>query len=187
MWRRLGGLAGFFIGLSVLMSVPAAAAGSTYWGTVRGWTVAADDSLGGCFIYSAFEGNAHVRIGYDRGHDKIYLILGDKDWKSIEVDKKYQLQLQMGHKPKWTAPALGGRMDDIPILYAQAGDITLLKEIASQNYMRVWYGTTEIANFSLKGTAAALSEMVRCQTAQNKKTTQGGDPFSSGASDPFGD
>jgi len=150
---------------------------------VRGWTIAIDTTLGGgCFMYTIFDGNASARIGFDLTAANIYLLLADMDWTSIAADKSYDIELQMGNRQGWTASATGGRMGDVPTLMVSSTDSAFMEEFASQSSIKVWYKKNEIMHLSLKGSMAALNEVLKCQDAVNAALSSGGS-----GSDPFAD
>jgi hypothetical protein len=148
---------------------------------VRGWTIAVDTTLGGgCFMYTVFDGEASARIGFDLTAGNIYLILADMDWTSISADQSYDIDLQMGSRQAWSASATGGRMGDVPTLMVSSTDSSFMEEFASQSSIKVWYKDNEIMHLSLKGSMAALNEVLKCQDAVNAALAAGG-----GGSDPF--
>jgi len=55
-----------------------------------------------------------------------------------------------------------------------------MEEFASQSNIKVWYKDAEIMHLSLKGSMAALNEVLRCQDAVNAALAGGSD-----GSDPF--
>lgn len=148
---------------------------------VRGWTIAIDTTLGGgCFMYTIFDGAASARIGFDMAAGNIYLILADMDWTSIAANQSYNIDLQMGNRQGWSAAATGGRLGDVPTLTVTSTDSAFMEEFASQNSIKVWYKNSEIMHLSLKGSMAALNEVLRCQDAVNAALASGGsgaDPF----------
>lgn len=148
---------------------------------VRGWTIAIDTTLGGgCFMYTIFDGAASARIGFDLTAGNIYLLLADMDWTSIAADQSYDIALQMGNRQAWSAAATGGRMGDVPTLMVTSTDSSFMEEFASQSSIKVWYKNNEIMHLSLKGSMAALGEVLNCQDAVNAALAAGdggGDPF----------
>jgi len=148
---------------------------------VRGWTIAVDTTLGGgCFMYTIFDGEASARIGFDLTAGNIYLLLADMDWTSISSDQSYDISLQMGNREGWNAAATGGRMGDVPTLMVTSTDSSFMEEFASQSSIKVWYKDNEIMHLSLKGSMAALNEVLKCQDAVNAALSAGGS-----GSDPF--
>jgi hypothetical protein len=112
----------------------------------------------------------------------IYLLLADMDWTSISSNQSYDIDLQMGNRQGWSASAAGGRMGDVPTLTVTSTDSAFMEEFASQNSIKVWYKNNEIMHLSLKGSMAALNEVLRCQDAVNAALAAGGS-----GNDPFAD
>ena len=178
----------------LLCGAAMAAEETTVWGSgeVNGWYTAIDNTIGGgCFIYTTFEGNAVARIGFDPGSKGFYLLVGDTDWASMEDGAEYDVALQMGSRPEWTAIAVGARLSDIPALLVVFDDANFIAEFAAQRYVALRLKGQEIANLSLKGSARAIDAMISCQEAVNAGIAGSGpasDPFattSPSASDPF--
>jgi hypothetical protein len=179
----------------VAMTAPTLAQDSIEWTVpeVAGWLVAIDTTLGGvgggCFIYTAFDGNAVVRLGVDPGQGQFYILVGDTDWNSIVADQSYDVTLQFGSRPVWTAASLGGRMGEVPTLMITSSEAAFVEEFAGQSNLRLVYSGQEIANLSLHGTRRAVNELLNCQEARDRPTgvAPNADPFASSApsSDPF--
>ena len=178
------------IAMALTTSAAIASDDSVPWGSgeVAGWTIAVDTSLGGgCFIYAIFDGNTLVRIGFDPSSSDYYLILGDDDWKSIEAGKEYDLTLTLGRRTPWDAPADGISLGDGTALMVTSTDTNFLEEFSSQQNIKVEYNDDVIANLDLSGSAAAINEMINCQSAVDAAASSGGDdPFkTTGGGDPF--
>ncbi len=156
-------------------------------GSVAGWDIAVDQSLqGGCYILAEFDGNTIVRIGFDPSNSDYYLILADDDWSSIEADKEYDLVLTLGHRAPWDAQANGIMLGDQPALMVTSTDTDFLDEFASQQNIKVEYNGSQIANLNLSGSAAAIKEMINCQSQVDAAANGSNDPFKkAGAADPF--
>jgi hypothetical protein len=131
-------------------------------------------------MYTIFDGAASARIGFDMSAGNIYLLLADMDWTSISANESYDIDLQMGNRQGWSASATGGRMGDVPTLMVTSTDSAFMEEFASQSSIKVWYKQNEIMHLSLKGSMAALNEVLRCQDAVNAALASGGS-----GSDPF--
>lgn len=176
-----------------LVGAAAAAEETTVWGSgeVNGWYTAIDNSIGGgCFIFTTFEGDTAARIGFDPGSKGFYLMVGDLDWASMKEGAEYNVELQMGSRPEWTAVAVGARLADIPALLVVFDDANFVAEFAAQLYIALRLNGQEIANLSLKGSARAIDAMISCQEAVNAGTAgpSAGDPFAAAtpvANDPF--
>ena len=179
---------------AIAIASPTVGEDSIPWqkGEVEGWMIAVDPSIGnGCFIASIFDGDTTARIGFHPNEGSFYFQIGDADWRSIEAGKEYDIELQMGRETPWTATAVGYQMGELATLTVFSGDAAFVQEFASQHYIRVWYENEEIANLSLRGSAAAISEMLNCQQVFNEygsapATPASGDPFSKRTQDdPF--
>jgi hypothetical protein len=172
--------------IALLLSVAshvARAQDSVPWGDgeIAGWAVAVDQTVGnGCFIATIFEGDTTARIGFNPPEGSFYFQVGDLDWRSIESGKEYDVELQMGRKSPWIASAVGVFMDDLPTLLIVSDEASFVQEFASQHNIRVRYEGSEIANLSLRGSSAAIGEMIACQEAMNGSQ---GTPAAS--TDPF--
>ena len=158
---------------------------------VRGWTIAVDKTLGnGCFIYSIFEGGTSLRVGFDKLRGNAYVMLLNDKWRSIRDGNAYQIRVQFGDRAPWNASATGIRMGNSPGFIATTDKTDFVMEFMHQKGMSVTYSGREIALLSLRGTAAATDEMLRCQNAMDSgRGSAGSDPFETGSSgsgsDPF--
>jgi hypothetical protein len=174
--------------LSAFMALPpagSAAQTSIPWTEVGGWIVAADSSLGfGCFVLNVYEDGTAIRLGFDKSVGGGYVLLGNTRWASIEELKDYDITIQMDNEPIWTAIATGGRMDDLPVLRITFGDPDFVYEFMRKLGLRVWFNGREVANLSLRGSAAAAVAMLECQEAFNEMAPSVSDPFSDGPSQP---
>lgn len=147
-------------------------------GNVAGWDIAIDQSLGGgCYILAEFDGNTIVRIGFDPSNSDYYLILADDDWNSIEAEKEYDLVLTLGHRQPWDAQANGIMLGDQPALMVTSTDTDFIDEFSSQQNIKVEYNGDSIANLNLSGSAAAIRELIKCQSAVNSAAGGNSDPF----------
>jgi hypothetical protein len=153
---------------------------------VRGWSIVIDTTVGGgCFMSSEFDGGAFATIGFNVSQGNILLVVGDDDWQSIKAGETYDVSLQMGKRPGWEAPALGGRLVNRPTLALTSTDSEFMEEFASQNNIRITYKNAEIMNLSLKGSMAALGEVLRCQEVVNAAVDELIAQEGGGNADPF--
>lgn len=160
------------------------------WKNVGPWEVRIDKTLDfGCFLYAIYEGGTAVRIGFDVGRDSAYLMLGDIDWESIEVGKDYNITMQFDDEVPWEVKATAIRMG-YPFLMAYTKQWDFFKEFGRKHYLSVKYKKQEIALLKLNGSAAAVKELLNCQTAvTDVRKNIKKDPFSGSGSvrtkDPF--
>ena len=114
-------------GLACLVSsAPASAAADVIrWGSVSGWDIMVDPSLGnGCFIYTQYDAGTALRLGFSPDDDEAYLMVGNKKWSSIEDGKEYQIQLKMDRDSPWKATAA-------MVWFARGSGATVVQRLAA--------------------------------------------------------
>ena len=154
--------------LSWAVAGAARAEDSDRWGNVRGWDIMIDRTLGnGCFIFSEFRDGTAIRLGFDRTKGDSYLMVGNRDWDKIEDGAAYDIEIRMDRAAPWTATATGVLMGSLPLLMARTDDVKFVAAFAKKNSIQVIYGGNTIAHLSLKGTFAAITEMLNCQDAMD--------------------
>jgi hypothetical protein len=155
------------VALIALGSV-AEAEDSETWGSVRGWDIMIDASLGnGCFIYTKYRDGTILRLGFDKSAGNSYILVGHQDWDKIEKDGSYDITLRMDRAAPWHATASGVVLGSLPGLIAHTDDTNFLVDFAKKRNLTVEYRGDTIAKLSLSGTFAALTEMLNCQKAMN--------------------
>jgi hypothetical protein len=171
------------VALAIVSPAEADPSDVTVWSNTNGWMVASDKTFGNaCFVVTIFEGNIALRIGFQpKGSaSPAYVAIGSPDWKSIEVDKEYQIRMQFDNKTPWDAAATGANVNGIPVLMINFADVNFIKEFMRQLSFRAWFNGSLLAHLSLKGSAAAARELANCQRAV--ENLGGGEPTSK---DPF--
>jgi hypothetical protein len=163
------------------------------WGSVGQWEIRVDPTIGnGCFTYMSWTGGTIFRIGITPEEGGFQFFLGNQEWESLEVGKKYNIEIQFGRKTKWEIEATGSQIggDGLTFLYAQGEKTKFITEFMEQTNMRIFYGDKEIDNLNLSKSYAAILEVIRCQKMMNEPSASrsNSDPFSasrSRATDPF--
>ncbi|WP_432346658.1 hypothetical protein WMC41_00620 [Shinella yambaruensis] len=169
-----------------LIGSAAAAEDTIQWGTVAGWNIASDKTLGGsCFMATFFENGIVLRLGFQQRGAQFpaYFALASNDWKSIEVGKEYQLRIQLDNKDPWDAPAVGLNLNGLPALMVSFGEAKFIGEFVRQHAFKATFNGSLIANLSLKGSAVAARELATCQKTidgilDNGTPSTKRDPFS---------
>lgn len=183
--------------LAVILTAPSVRAEqSPLFRVVGDWAIAVDQHLdNGCFAVATYEGGTGVRIGFDMIDQFLYFMIGDDDWKSIEVGKKYAVEIYFGDETPWSADAVGysfdGKDTDV-FLWSRIGGIAsdqaalFMKEFMEENGVDLWYNGQSIANLTLKGSFKAGQALLECQQLF-LPSGPSGDPFSRPApnDDPF--
>lgn len=163
------------------------------WKRVAGWDIRVDNTLGyGCFALAIYEEGTVFRIGFDPSRNYSgYIVLGHDSWKSLEVDKDYELVFKFDNEAPWNATATGTQFGSggITFLHARFDKGDFLKEFARKHALEVSFKNRVIARLNLKGSARATKEMVNCQVAMKETGTSSpaGDPFAGSGKkrDPF--
>lgn len=170
---------------------------NTIWKNVGTWIVGVDQSLGnGCFVSAVTNRGTAFRFGFSfREKGGIFVLIGNKDWASIEEGKDYKMVLQFDRRPAWTWRPAGVPMESGKVyLYGLAMEADFFNEMAKSHVMSVTYQGRHVAQLNLKGSHAALMELANCQQAMNATGTTGRriskDPFATDQSrrskkDPF--
>lgn len=157
-----------------------AASDAIRWGKVQGWDVMIDPTLGnGCFVYTTYDGGTALRLGFSPDDGEAYLMVGNLKWGSIEHGKTYPIEFKMDRDAPWRATATGVDFDGLPLLMVSTDEPDFLIDFAKKNSLQVTYRGTIVATLSLRGTYAAISEMINCQDQVDRFGVRGrgGDPF----------
>jgi hypothetical protein len=176
--------------LAFILTSAARASDTIPWtpSNVRGWDILVDRTLkNGCFITTTFESGTVLRLGFNRNEHTAYIMVGNPEWKSIEPKKDYDLEIKFDREVPWEVTATAIIMGDVTALWAQTQKVDFLDEFVRKQGMRISYRNNEIAALSLRGTSAAVSEMVTCQNAMDGKQASN-DPFkdtTTPSNDPF--
>jgi hypothetical protein len=163
--------------------------------TVDSWRVMVDPTLNnGCFILATYEEDSVFRYGKDNRDGWMYALFGNSNWKSIEVGKKYDLELKLGTQTPWEVRANGVSFDEKsghPYLWVNIspGETSelFLSELMTEHFIEVFYQNTSIDKLSLRGSRNAILKMQECQQIMDR-INQEKDPFhneKSKTSDPF--
>ena len=181
----------------LLLAMPslAHAEKSTAWirPTVGNWDIFVDSSLGnGCFIIATYELGTVLRLGFNRIDSNAYLMIGHRDWNSLEVGKDYEITIKFDRAAPWKATATGVKIGTITMLQAETDKPAFITDFMRKLGMTVTYRNREIASLSLRGSSAAISEMLRCQEVMDTGNMSD-DPFATPStkknqpnkSDPF--
>lgn len=168
-----------------------------FWKAVGNWGVWVDRTVGnGCFIATEYGDDTIFRLGIlsEEYGSPAYFAVGNRNWQSLEEGKDYDLTLQMDNREPWRAQAraMKGRKGEIPFLMAEAGEYEFFEEFIRKHSLTVSYKGQVVVRLNLKGSAAAMREMMACQDAINEDAKKAPaapkqDPFKgvSSSKDPF--
>lgn len=187
MLRRLLLLA---CGLNCLAIAPAPAQDTPLWRAVGQWQIRVDASLGyGCFLVGSYTRGTVLRIGIDQQNGNGYVMVGNEAWRSLQVGNQYDLALRFDGASPWRGRATARRIgkSDMVFLYLSFERARFLVELARRNTMTIYYQGDVVTTLPLRGTYAAVQEMLNCQRAADiaRKTNRPqGDPFAGSPQGP---
>jgi len=172
----------------------AAAAEPTLWKTVGWWDVKFYPDDKGCSASTVFEAGTTFFIGFsmienDLGFE-IYMY--DKSWGSIEKGKEYPIRVTFGDETPWDLDMTGVEsVNGWPGLRfwnsADSGKIDrFLGEFQRELSMEWRYRGSSLGKLSLRGSRAAFTEVMACQTSFLDALADR-DPFADGSTSPGGD
>lgn len=164
------------------------------WSEIGWWEILVDRSLdSGCFAWAEYDGGTILRIGFDPTTEMMYFMIANSDWKSVEIGKDYNLDIQFDDEDPWKAESTAIDMG-IAALHVETRQWDFVDEFKRKHTLFVSYKDQNIATLSLKGSARAIDEVVRCQSAMMDTTgaSLASDPFKSDSKtatpkDPFAD
>lgn len=158
---------------------------------VRGWYIAVDTTIAnGCFMLSEYDDGGVLRVGFNPESDDMYIVIGDDDWRSLDTDKTYDIELTFGKETPWSGDASvfvwddGDRSLALEIPFDDGLADLFIDELKRTNSVAVDYKGEEILRLSLSGSFAAMDETIACQMQMNE-SLGGVDPFADDDKDPF--
>ena len=166
---------------------------SPLWKTVGDWDVRVDTTLNyGCFIAAAYETGTVVRVGFDETHSGGYILIGSPEWTSLEIGKDYDLEFQFDNEPPWEGTATAIPMGEVVLLFLPFHEPSFMSEMQRKHALMITYRGRVVANLTLRGSYAAIQELVNCQLAVEEARAGSptpGDPFATSPrptrNDPF--
>lgn len=176
---------------------PAVAAddGTAAWGKVGGWQIRVDRSIGdGCFALQGYRDGSVLRLGFDMTRKAIYLIVGNDDWRSIELGKLYHIDFVFDGTARYSGDFRGVRLGHAVFLAGTSLSFDFTRDFMERSAVRIYYRGALISNLSLRDTYAAVGEVIHCQQEIAASGSNGGrnigtaDPLTgdpANARDPF--
>jgi hypothetical protein len=186
MLRRLLLLA---CGLCCFVPSAALAQDTALWRTVGQWQIRIDASLGyGCFLLGSYTRGTVLRIGIDQQNGNGYVMVGNEAWRSLQVGNQYDLAMRFDSNSPWRGRATARRIGNgqMVFLYLSFDRARFLIELARRNNMAIFYQGDLVTSLPLRGTNAAVQEMLNCQRAADAARKKGpqGDPFAGSPQGP---
>jgi hypothetical protein len=179
----LRGLLLLACGLNCFAVSGASAQGTLLWRTVGQWQIRVDKSLGyGCFLVGSYTQGTILRIGIDQQSGNGYVMVGNEVWRSLQVGNQYDLALRFDTTSPWRGRATARRIGSgsMVFLYLSFDRARFLVELARRLNMTIFYQGDVVTTLPLRGTNAAVQEMLNCQRVADiarKNERPQGDPF----------
>lgn len=149
--------------LCAAMASPALSQDIVSYGSVGNWDVLIDRSLDyGCFIQSEFDDGSLVRIGIDKQAGSGYLTVLNKAWGDIETGKEYDIVLDVDGE-RYNGVAEGIMIADEPGADIVFDSEDFFMAVMKKHALAIYNESGRVAAFSLKGTAAGLQAVLKCQ------------------------
>lgn len=180
------------VGLTMTVAI-AGENDSTPWGRVGNWEILVDMSLGnGCFMSASYTRGDVIRVGINNTNKNGYVVIGNPDWRSLEVGKQYDLTFEFEGEVPWNGTFRAMKLGEATFLSASFSDAKFLREFAGRTALTISYNGKVITRLPLTGSYAAMKSLIQCQDkvdAISAPASTHSDPFSGDsprrASDPF--
>ncbi|GGH22495.1 hypothetical protein GCM10010973_07830 [Cribrihabitans marinus] len=165
----------------------------TDWKTIGWWDISFYSGSEGCSAFAAYDGGFSFFIGL-AGREDLYLeiFIANKDWRSIEEGKEYEVTAKFGNESPWNLEMTGSVDDDFRALRlyvpADSDDAgRFVQEFMRETKMRWTYEGADLGLYKLNGSRRAFKEVVACTKSYRDAVRSSSDPFSrsSTGSDPF--
>lgn len=168
------------------------------WKSIENWNILIDRTVQyQCFATILYEDFTVFRVGFQNPDSSaaLYVALGNLNWTSIEVGKDYDLVMRIDNGTAWTSPARGFRFGEMPALVVNTNEVDFFEQLMRKHALQVFFNGQRILNLSLRGSHAAIREMIACQNEVDRylgrrAAPPRSDPFAGASSrsnsrDPF--
>ena len=155
------------------------------WKTIGPWEINVDQDLNyGCFLYTSYKGGTGLRFGFTHRLTHAFIMITDRDWRSLRAGERYPLVIQFDRKPAWSGEASGIRIRDVValVLPVPIREDNFFVEFALSEGLHISHKGKAVANLTLQGSYAATQELLKCQKSMLSMKIGGTksrtDPFS---------
>jgi len=177
-WIALGAAVAALVVSPATLSAPRAAKDEvTKISEEAGWGLWLDHTTDdGCYIAKATPAMT-LRIQHDPTTSKIFVMIFNYRWKSLEEDKRYPLTFTFDKNPAWDVSATALNIGGAPGLMFTVADTEFIDEVSSSHFVTFVTGEKLVGSFDLSGSSRALTRLGTCMSEMDKAK----DPFSSGS------
>ncbi|WP_336489981.1 S1C family serine protease [Methylobacterium nigriterrae] len=131
-------------------------------GKVSGWSLGMSKSLNGCVAAATYQDETTVWMGFEGDKDEAFLAFTNPRWRSIEINRAYQLVMLTG-RGRWKGQFFGVERTAEKGLFASGLKKSFVLDLARAGGLNILFERKSIARLSLSGSSDALSAMVDCQ------------------------
>lgn len=133
------------------------------WGSVAGWDVMIDPSLGdGCLIQAEYQDGSVVRIGFDRNQGGGYVTAFNDNWGEIEEGASYPITFELDGQ-SYDGEATGIYLNGVPGADIAFTNPDFLFDLAKRYTMTLYHDGEEVMAIDLEGSFAGLEAAIDCQ------------------------
>jgi len=155
-------------GLAVLAALACTTTASNaqdlgYWGSISGWDVMVDPTLGdGCLIQAEYNDGSTVRIGFDRTNATGYVTVFNDAWGDIEEGEAYPIEFALDGE-LYEGVAHGIYLAGVPGADVVFDNPDFMFDIAKKYTMTLYHDGYEVMAIDLEGTFNGLEAALQCQ------------------------
>lgn len=154
----------------ILVAITTSGVESTPWNeNVKGWYIGIDENLGNdCYMHNFFAQGTYLRVVLDSDLRDLKFIIGNDNWQSLEEGKLYRLEVQFDKHPPWEGDAGvyswegTGKFMLLTVSSVDEQMFTFINELQKSNNVVVHFSGKLVDNLSLKGSSAAMDEVINC-------------------------
>ena len=87
----------------ILLIITTLSVSSETWkDDVRGWYIGIDEKIGNdCYMHRSFENGTQLRIILDSEYAALFFLIGNRNWRSLEIGKLYPIEIQFDSRIPW--------------------------------------------------------------------------------------
>lgn len=163
-----------------------AQAQTSLWQTQGVWEIRVDKTINNsCYVTATGVRGTSMRFGINKNRNRQgYILVGNKSWGAFQVGQDYDIQFRFDDSTVWKAPARAVKLDGYNHLLFYFDKQEIFLDFIRRNWIYMYLKGQQIASLSMQGSAAAFSEMVRCQQNADGSPVQRA-PSKPNPMDPF--
>jgi len=133
------------------------------WGSVAGWDVMIDPTLGdGCLIQAEYQDGSVVRIGFDRLAGGGYVTAFNENWGAIEEGAIYPVTFDLDNE-SYDGEAKGIYLNNVPGADIAFSNPEFLFDLARRYTMTLYYDGAEVMATDLRASMSLVLAGLRAE------------------------